>query len=172
MGMFSSDNHFDRISSVIEGSDTCWKRLMKGGHLFFQEQQFEEAGKYYEVALNEAQDIFLSAQIGTVYCDICPASLLIPSAISLADSQNRQGKGDQAVETLSTAIERLSIAISDPGSPQAFSEKCAYHLGSALIRLTTLMRNLGASQDKISAVLDRSQTAFLLFAKRDGTLKH
>ncbi len=172
MDSYSENSLFDQPFLLEEPTDACWKALMDNGHLLFEEEKYQQACRFYEVAMHEAQDIFLSAQVGTVYCDLCPASLLVPSAVSLAESHYRQGERSRAIKTLSLAVDRLSTALSDPGAPQTFSEKCAYHLGSALIKLTTLMRSLGASKEMISAELEKSQAAFLIFSKRDAITKH
>ncbi len=172
MDNYSENSLFDQAFLLEEATDTCWKGLMENGHLLFQEENYQQACKFYEVALHEAQDIFLSAQVGTVYCDVCPASLLVPTAISLAESHYRQGDRSRAIKTLSLTVDRLSTALSDPGSPKDFSEKCAYHLGSALIKLTTLMRSLGASKELISEEIEKSQAAFFVFSKRAATPIH
>jgi len=167
-----SDNLYNRPFLVEEKTDTCWKALTENGNMFFHEGNFQQAGKFYESALQEAEDIFLSAQIGTIYPDVAPAPMLVSSATNLAENHMQKGDGRLAFNTLSTTVGKLCTALNDPAAPTSFLEECAYHLGHVVVRLATLMRSLGASRGTITIEIEKTKTAFLNFSSRQASVKH
>jgi len=155
-----------------EASDAHWKDLTKKANALFEDENFQQAGKFYETAYQEAEDIFLSAQIGTIYFDADPAPMLISSATNLAENHFQKGDHKLALYALSTALERLTTVLCDPGAPKVFAEQCAQHLGYGVTRLATLMRNLGVSKKSATIEIERAKIAFLNFSARQTATKH
>ena len=159
----------NEIPSVIcETSDECWKRLTRKANLYYEDGNFVKAELFYKLAMKEAEDIFIAAQLGTRFSDACPAPMLVASATNLTENLFQKGERGDAAKTLSSAIERMCSALVDKNAPADFLEECACHLGYAMTCLTNLMRRLGAPDDTIAVETQMAKDAFCVFSSRQS----
>ena len=149
----------------------CWQHLTTNANILYHDGEYSKSLKLYETAYKEADDLFLSAQLGAQFEYISPAPMLVTSATNLAENQARNGKSDQACQTLASMINRLTTALNDPGAGKKFVEECAHHLSFAVMRLTTLMHKTGAPHQAIADEIEKSKQAFFSFASKQ-TVKH
>lgn len=152
-----------------ETTDGYWRTLTTNANALFRQDRFEEAEPLYKDAFLDAEDIFRSAQAGTVYPDAAPAPLLLTSAMNLAENYARKGEGSNAYKTLSRMLECLCTALHDPSTPQKFLEQCACQLAQGVSSLTSIMRTLGASNETIALEIETAKKAFLTFSSRQIT---
>lgn len=138
------------------GPDATWRSLTDAGNAALARGDSGAALSSYEMALDEAERLFLSAREETAALLLAPMTLTI-SLSNLADLRRRADDRDGAFRLKWRAVERLLEIAGDRGEHPALRLNCVRHLKYALAFLAEDAASNPSRQAELAALINESR---------------
>jgi tetratricopeptide (TPR) repeat protein len=145
---------FPFILEALDGDDFRWKQLTERGNRAFASGDHQNALADYDAALLEAQRLFALARRGA---SLEAAPILVISCHNAAENWLQLGDSSKALAFYRLAYEGIVTAAETTSAPRPFRSACICNLSHAMTPLIALLRNSGAANSDIAAIVARAR---------------
>ena len=153
---------------IEAGFGARWKVLTRRANALFDAEDYEAAGTLYDLACQEAEEIFTAAwhADGDKAHEAVP--MLAVSAANAANNACRRNDADAAGGAFVQAVETFVGALESPTAPKPLKMACARHLPRLLVQFKAKIEEMGADETRFTQSFERAHYAGLAFGRNEG----